>query len=408
MRPSPPWPVPLDPDLQQKIQEHWQLRDDMAYLNHGSYGACPRSVLRRQQDLRAELEQQPVHFFQRRLVHLLNQSRRSLGEWIGADPEGLVFVDNATTAVCTVLEHLQLSRGDEILSTDHSYGACRIALERKAKQSGARLRIATIPLPLQDTNSVLTALQNELSEHTRFVLIDHVFSSLPVVLDIQAIVRALKREDLLVMVDGAHAPGMVKLDIEAIAADFYTGNGHKWLCAPKGAAFLWSSASQRPTLMPLVTSYGEKLPAANGSVYHRRFDWTGTRDPSAWLCLPKAITAMNSLYPGGWPEVQKRNAAMIRAASWHLNQCWGQAPLAAPELWASMATLLLPPLSLAPQREAGYLQKDPRYDYLLQHGIEVPCFTLPDGRSALRISAQLYNRPEHYEHLGRLILEYSD
>jgi len=240
-------------------RDRWALEPGCIFLNHGSFGATPRAVLEAQAALRAELEAQPVRFLARELLDRLDGVRETLGPFVGAAPEGLAFVTNATTGVNAVLRSLELGPGDELLTTDHAYPACRDALHYVAGRTGARVVAAPVPFPLQDEAQVVEAVLARMTPATRLALIDHVTSPTALVLPVAALVEALQARGVDVLVDGAHGPGMVPVDLDALGAAYYTANAHKWICAPKGAAFLWVREDRRDGVVPPVVSLGGEM-----------------------------------------------------------------------------------------------------------------------------------------------------
>ncbi|OLP18034.1 penicillin epimerase [Leptolyngbya sp. 'hensonii'] len=376
----------------------WSLDPTVTFLNHGSFGACPIPVLQVQQELRDRLERQPLHFFGREWEGLLDQARRELAAFVGADPEELAFVPNATTGVNTVLRSLlpQFGPGDELLTTNHEYNACRNGLNFVAEQTGATVVVAEVPFPIADPDQVVEAVLARASSRTRLALVDHVSSQTALIFPLAELVGQLADRGIPTLVDGAHAPGMIPLNLSAIGAAYYTGNCHKWLCAPKGAAFLYVPPDRQGTLRPLTISHGANSPRRDRSFFHLEFDWTGTGDPTAYLAVPEAIRFLGSLLPGGWPELMASNHDRVLQARQLLSQTLS-IPLPAPaEMIGAMATLPLPeglPESL--------------YEILLeQFQIEVPIipWTSPHSR-LIRISAQIYNQPNQYQHLARSLLQ---
>ncbi len=376
----------------------WSLDPEITFLNHGSYGACPRAVLEAQAVWRARLEAEPVRFFEEEYLPALDEARRRVARFVGADPEGLVFVPNATTGVNTVLRALPLGPGDELLTTDHVYPACRNALEETAQACGARLVVAELPLPITGPDDVLEALDRAASDRTRLLLVDHVTSPTAVVFPVARIVAEFRRRGVPVLVDGAHAPGMVDLDVTALGADFCTGNLHKWVCAPKGAGFLVLAPAWRERIRPLVISHGARTRPAGRSRLLAEFDWTGTFDPSAWLAAPAALDFLDRIVEGGVAEVRRRNRALARRARALVAARLGVEPPCPDEMLGSMAALPLPPARELPaDGEADPLHRALR----ARHGIEVPVFPWPaPPRRLVRLSAQLYNRLEQYERLA--------
>jgi isopenicillin-N epimerase len=381
------------------LRRHWTLDPDVAYLNHGSFGACPIEVLAAQQELRARLERQPVRFFVRELEGLLDAARRELAAFLGADAEGLAFVNNATSGVNTVLRSLDWGPGDELLTTDHEYNACRNALNYVAERSGAKVVVARIPFPIDSPDQALEALLAAVTPRTRLALFDHVTSQTGLLLPAKQAVHELAQRGVETLVDGAHAPGMLELDLRGLGATYYTGNCHKWLCAPKGAAFLYVTEERRESIRPLVISHGANAPTIERPRFRHEFDWMGTDDPTPALCVPEAIRFIDSLLPGGWPAVRRRNRGLVLQGRKLLCEAL-HLPAPAPDaMIGSLASLPLPAGSPDPPRSALYA--DPLQDALLARGIEVPVIPWPSPpRRLLRISAQLYNRIDEYELLA--------
>lgn len=375
----------------------WLLDPDVVFLNHGSFGACPRPVLEYQTALRARLESEPVRFF-RQLEQLADHARSLLAGFIGADPDDVAFVPNATTGVNTVLRSLDFDPGDEILITDHIYNACRNVANMVAERSGARLITAGIPFPIGSPDHVVAALVERVTPRTRLVLVDHVTSPTALVFPIEAIVAEMADRGIDTLVDGAHAPGMVPVDITAIGAAYYTANAHKWMCAPKGAAFLHVRRDRQDRIVPAAISHGANSSRVDRSRFRLLFDWTGTVDPTAHLAIPAAIETMASFVPGGWPELRQRNHELAVQARDVLAVALGIDPPAPDHMLGSMAAVplsdaagLRPPSGPAPLQER--LWQD--------HGIEVPVNVWPGWpHQLLRVSAQIYNRIEQYETLA--------
>jgi len=394
--------MPVTPPTAEDLAHHWTLDPHITFLNHGSFGACPRPVLEAQSQLRARIEREPVKFFVRRYDALLEQAREKLAAFLGAPAEGLAFVPNATTGVNTVLNSLRLEPGDELLVTDHEYNACHNALDAAAERAGARVVKARVPFPLSSPEEIEEAILGCVTPRTRLALIDHITSQTGLIFPIARLVQELQGRDVDVLVDGAHAPGMVPLNLAALGAAYYTGNCHKWLCAPKGAAFLHVRQDRLDSIRPLTISHGANFPLDRGRTRFRlEFDWTGTHDPTPFLCVPVAIDFMGSLLPGGWPEVMARNHALVLAGREHLCQALDQpSPPCPEEMVGSIASLVLPRGSGAIPDSPLYT--DPLQDALLsERGIEVPIIPWPAPPLRLiRISAQLYNHEDQYRDLA--------
>lgn len=383
----------LSPDGEQ-LFAHWSLDPSITFLNHGSFGACPSPVLKAQQQWRARMEQQPLQFFGRDLEALLDQARVELAVFIGADADDLAFVPNATTAVNTVLRSLPFEPGDELLTTSQEYNACRNALNYVAERYDLKVVVAEVPFPIAAPEQVVEAIVSCVTAKTRLALIDHVVSQTGLLFPLAELVQALTHRGVETLVDGAHAPGMVPLNLHALGATYYTGNCHKWLCAPKGAAFLYVQRDRQTAIRPLTISHGANSPRTDRSRFRLEFDWTGTDDPTAYLCIPEAIRFMGSLLPGGWDELMAKNHALAIAGRQVLCQTLRLTPPCPDAMLGSLAVVPLPDGNPQALQDA----------LLEQYQIEVPVVPYPTPSSRLvRISAQLYNRLEQYTALATAI-----
>lgn len=383
--------------------DFWPLDPGVDYLNHGSFGACPRPVLEHQQRLRQQMESRPMEWFVRRLPELLAGARRALAGLLGTEPENLAFVPNATYGVNCVLRSLRLAPGDELLITDHEYNACANAARFAADRSGAALVTAHLPFPLAAEKEILDGILGQVSGRTRLALFDHVTSQTALVLPAGRLVAELHARGVEVLVDGAHAPGMLDLDLDLLGADYYTGNLHKWLCAPKGAAFLYVRPERQEKIFPLSISHGYNAPVG-GPPLHRLFDWTGTADLTPVLCLEKCIEALSGLFPGGLGGLRERNRRLAVEARRLLCQALGLDEPCPEQMLGSMAALPLPDSGGPPP--ATPLYSDPLQQALRErHRIEVPVIPWPrHPQRLLRISAQAYNHVEQYRRLAEALV----
>ena len=383
----------------------WLLDPEVSFLNHGSFGACPAPVLEAQRAWRDRLETEPVSFLAGELEGLLDATRIEVAAFLGADPDGLAFVPNATTAVSTVLGSVRFAPGDELLAGDHEYNATLNAIHAAALRDGARVVLVHLPFPIADPAQVVEAYLEAVTPRTRFALVSQITSPTALVLPIEAIVRELDRRDVPTLVDAAHAPGMVPVDVREIGAAWWTGNGHKWLCGPKGSGVLHARADVRGSLRPLVTSHGANADTSERSRFRLSFDWTGTTDPTPWLALPAAIRFLGGLHPDGWAGLMAANTALARDGRDRVCAALGVASPAPTEMLGAMASIPLP--GVPPTEEAARRLHDALFE---EERIEVPVFAfpVPAAREAgaaptmaiLRLSAQHYNRPDEYEALA--------
>jgi isopenicillin-N epimerase len=381
---------------------HWDLDPELVFLNHGSFGACPRAVLRHQQELRQRLERNPVLFVGRELEALLDEARHELARLVAADADDLAFVPNATTGVNAVLRSLSFAPGDELLVLDHEYNASRNALDFVAARSGARVITVTVPLPLASPQQVHDAVLAAVTGRTRLLLIDHVTSATGLVLPVETIVPALRERGVETLVDGAHAPGMLPLDLTRLGAAYYTGNCHKWLCTPKGSALLHVRRDCQPAIRPLAISHGANSTRGDRSRFRLEFDFTGTDDPTPFLCLPAALRCLGDLLPGGLPALQRHNHDLAVRGRELLCARLGTAPLAPATMLGSLASVTLPPSSAAPVPPYGLDELQARL--FAQHRIEVPVMRWPGSPGRLlRISPQAYNSFAQYEYLAQAL-----
>lgn len=382
----------------------WRLRSDIAYLNHGSFGACPKAVLEVQDSFRWKLESSPWRYQVMEMAAYHAASRTALAQFIHAQPDDLVFVPNATHGVNTVLRSLDFRRGDELLTTDHDYFACRNAMAFTARRSGARLVIAHIPFPIEFPEQVIDAVLAALTPRTRLALIDHVTSPTGMVMPVKELVYELSRRNIITLVDGAHAPGMVPLDLPDINADYYTGNCHKWICSPKGAAFLYVRRELQEYIHPLAISHVAEEVSAPVNAFQHEFFWAGTQDSSAYLSITAALKFMGNLLEGGWPEIMRRNRQLALDARWLLCEALGSGRPCPDEMIGSMAALPVKPAESFPDPIPPYYVEPLQEELFQKWRIDVPVMYYPrPPQRLLRISAQIYNTITQYERLAEVL-----
>jgi len=366
------------------LSDQFLFDEDIVYFNHGSFGACPRPVFEAYQRWQRELERQPVEFIQRRLEDLLAEARARLGAYAGASPDRLVFVPNATYGVNVVARSLKLQPGDEVLGTNHEYGAVNNTWRYACQVHDARYVTTPIDMPLNSADQFVDALWAGVTERTRAISISHITSPTALIFPIKPVIDRAREAGITTVIDGAHAPGQIDLALDELGADYYTGNAHKWLCAPKGAAFLYSAAGPESLLEPLVVSHGWNS-GRSGSRLFDNFSWTGTMDPSAYLSVPAAIDFQTE---NDWPAVRAACHALASELRSAIQDITGLEPICpdSAEWYSQMFVARLPLDRLEHLRDSLW----PRYR------IEVPAFER-DGEAFTRISIQAYNSPHDAE-----------
>lgn len=372
-----------------ELRAQFMLDPDVIFLNHGSFGACPLPVFEAYQRWQRELERQPVEFLGRRVDALLDDARAQLGSYLHADPADLIFVSNATVGVNTVARSLALQPGDEILATDHEYGACDYTWEFICQKTGARYIRHPIPLPVLSAAELVESFWSAVTPRTKAIFISHITSPTALILPVDEICRRARAAGILTIIDGAHAPGQIPLDLTALDADFYTGNCHKWLCAPKGSGFLYARRDHHAWLEPPVISWGW-LPDAS---FVSRNQWQGTRDIAAFLAVPAAIEFQQA---HDWDAVRARCHALARECRRRLADRFCLTPIApdSPDWFAQMVTVPLPPCDVTALKARLY------DDYR----IEVPLVTW-NGNYYVRVSFQGYNDERDLEALVKALGE---
>jgi isopenicillin-N epimerase len=374
-------------------QRHLALRGDflldpeVVFLNHGSFGACPRPVFERYQAWQRELERQPVEFIGRRLQGLLAEARAALGQYLHADADDLAYVSNVTTALNIVARSLPLQPGDEILTTDHEYGALDRTWTFVAEHTQARIVIQKLPVPMSDPQEVVEAVWAGVTPRTRVLFLSHITSPTAVTLPIEALVARAKAAGIWTVVDGAHAPGQVEVDLTGLDVDFYGGNLHKWLSSPKGAGLLYVRKELQHLIDPLVISWGWRPSDPGFSVFVDEIQRQGTHDPSAYLSVPAAIAYQAEQ---DWPRVRQECHELVRLARDGMAELTGIVPLVEddPRWFAQMATMPLPPCDLPALKRRLY--DEYRIEIPTTHWGDVQC---------LRISVQGYNTRADVERL---------
>lgn len=385
--------------------DHWTLSRECVFLNHGSFGATPRLVLEAQRAWRDRIEREPVRFFVEEHQSIMDATRRALAAFVRCPWDALALVPNATTAVATVFASTRLERGDEVLITSHEYLACQNSARRLAAAQGGAVRVAQLPFPCASPDAIVDAVLREVSPRTRIALLSHVTSPTALVLPVATLVRELEARGVRTLIDGAHAPGMVGVDLTTLGASYYTANCHKWICSPKGSAFLYVRPDLQATLRPLALSNNAEHPKPGRAQFLTEFDYVGTQDCTAMYAIADALRVMGAMLPGGWDAVMQHNHDLALRGRDILCQRLGIAPAAPDAMLGSIVSLLLPEHDA--QRHARLLARPTAYadalqDRLLQAwNIQVPVWSVHGStRRIVRISAQLYNSEEQYHVLA--------
>ncbi len=371
--------------------DHWALSPDVVHLNHGSFGGCPRAVLEAASDWRDRLEASPMRFLVLEWQQELDRARDVLATFLRAPAERLAFVPNATTGVAIALASSQIAAGDELLTTDHAYRACKNQLDRIAATRGARVVVVPIDLPF-DTDAFVAAFTAAITPRTTLALLDHITSATALRMPLDRLLAPLAARGLQVIVDGAHAAGQIALDIGALLAagvTWYAGNNHKWVCAPKGTGFV-AAAPTAPPPVPVVTSHGASAEYGPANRFHAELDWMGTHDPTPHLSVPTAIATLAEM-GNGWAHVIARNHALAIEMRRRLVDALGATTIAREDELGTMAAV---PIALPPNTTPLALEKQ-----LLAEGWEIPIVDFASG-PLVRISAHLYNGADQADALA--------
>ena len=379
--------------------KHWSLEPSRLFLNHGSFGACPNFVIEEQRKWQDLMEREPVRFFEELMPDLLLKSRKALGTFLNCSPDDLAFVSNATSGVNTILRSLHFEQGDEILVPNHAYQACRNSIDFVAKRWGANVVEVAIPFPIDGPETVVELMKSACSERTKLVMIDTVTSPTGLRMPFEVLTEFFEGKGVEVLLDAAHGIGMIPLDLGQLGASYVTSNCHKWLCAPKGSAFLYVREDKQSKIQPLTISHGHTFPLGDTTRFRHEFDWTGTQDISGWCSIPAVIEGMADRIDGGWNSIMQHNHDLTIQGRNVLCERLGIQPPCPDEMVACISTIQLP--GNIPEKEKMH-EPDPLHHILSEkYNIQVPVWSWPspEGRY-LRISAQLYNSIEQYERLA--------
>jgi len=372
--------------MSENLARQFLIREDVVFLNHGSFGACPRPVFEAYQHWQLELEGQPVEFLGRRLTDLMRQPRIALAAELGTTEANIVGLTNATAGLNIVAQSLDLKPGDQILTTDHEYSALEKTWAYVCRKTGAEIVVVKVPLPLLTEDQFTDTIVAGMTDRTKVLFLSHITSPTALLFPIERSIAEAHKRGIWSVIDGAHTPGHIPLALDALGADFYAGNCHKWMMAPKGSAFLHARPEVQHLLNPLVISHGwtaqSKDPGAVGpfgnSPFIDEIEVQGTRDPSGWLTVPKALEYRRD---NDWVSVQAHCQSLAQDTARRLGEITGLAPLSAPEFCAPQMVAM--PI---PECDTDQL----KIDLIDKYNIEIPVFKWQD-RCIARVSVQGYN-----------------
>jgi isopenicillin-N epimerase len=385
------------------LARQFLLREDVVFLNHGSFGACPRPVFEAYQNFQLELESEPVEFLGRRLTELMHAPRIALAAELGTSQDNIAAVINATSGLNIVARSLPLKPGDQILTTDHEYSALEKTWAFVCRQTGAEVVVVKVPMPLTSEAAFTQALVDGMTDRTKVLFLSHITSPTALVFPIGPAIAEARRRGIWSVIDGAHTPGHIPLDLDALGADFYSGNCHKWFMTPKGSAFLYARPELQGMIDPLVISHGwtadSKQPGAKGAFGNSPFideiEVQGTRDPSAWLAVPEALRFRRD---NDWASVTSHCTALAQDTARRLGELTGLAPLSSPEFSAPQMVAM--PI---PECDTAEIHKT-LFD---RYRIEIPVFKWQDHCIA-RLSVQGYNSKPQMDRLLDALTELLD
>lgn len=401
-------PTRLDIPARSPLASHWRIDPEVVFLNHGSFGAVPFVVSEHQRSLQLLMQREPVRFVVELQEPLLDQARQDVAPLLGCDADDFGFVVNATMGVNTVVRSLTFGPGDELVTSNHEYNACNNVLDWAAERWGAKVVKLDLPFPVRSSDELYELITRGVGPRARLLLLSHITSPSGIILPVERIVAEMNRRGVDTLVDGAHAPGMVPLELDRLNAPYYTGNFHKWVCAPSGAAFLHVRRDRQHLMRPQVISHGANSTRTDRSRFRLEFDYVGTSDPTAWLSVPAAVRFLPTLLGApagepvrtGWERIMKHNHALALRGRDILCRALGVAPNAPYDMLGSLAAVQLPPAS--PEHAARTSKyHDALQDVLIQkYRIQVPVFPFIAPARQVRISGQMYNTVEQYEYLA--------
>lgn len=384
---------------------HWRLDPAITFLNHGSYGACPEVVIDAQNEIRALMEREPVRFFMQHLERLTDVVRERVGAFVNCRPQDLSFTPNATISIATVLLNIDFKPGDEILVNTHEYMSAINELGRMGQRVGTKMVKAQVPFPIANEQQVIDAVMAAVTPRTKLAILSHITSPTAIIFPVKKLTDMLHAKGIRVLIDGAHVPAQIPLDVTDLGADYYVADFHKWVSSPKGSSFLHVQPAFQKGFRPISLSSRVHNVRDDRAPFLAEFDYVGTSDYSSLLAVPAAIEFFEKALPGGIPALMKRNHDLVVKGRAAVCKATGLAAPAPDDMLPCMATILLPsmPSSL---KGVKAVFGDPLQDRLVdEHRIQVPVWALPDcGTRFTRISAQLYNTLAEFEYLGKALV----
>lgn len=376
----------------------FMLDPELVYLNHGSFGACPRAVLDAQDAHRERIERDAMRFYIYDLWGGIDRSREALGGLINADAEDLVFVSNATSGVANVIANIDLRPGDQVLTTRFEYPACNNNLRRACERAGAELVVVDLPWNPIDEDSVVDAIMDRVTDRTRLAMFSLITSATAVRMPVERLIQELHARGVETLLDAAHGPGCVPMDIKGWSPTYCTGNAHKWLCSAKGCAFLYVHRDKQNGFRPVILSNDayELDPAiarSDRSAFNHEFDYMGTDDRTPMLVVADAIEVLGSFFEGGIDELMQRNRAMCLEARDLLCDAMGTSPMVPDSMLGPLATIEVPAPGMDPRGLRERLMREYRIESMIvpNPGADTPM---------IRVSPQVYNSMEQYRYAG--------
>jgi isopenicillin-N epimerase len=386
------------------LAKYWGLNKDIVYLNHGSFGATPTAVLEKQQQYQKEMEAEAIEFYIDNLPNLLNESKTALANFVGTSTHNIVFTQNTTTGVNTILKSIIGREGDEWLTTNHGYGACVHALKHYAAKNKCEVVVAAVDYPVKTEEDMIAAIEKSITPKTTIALIDYVTSASAIIFPVKKIIELLHSKGIKVIIDAAHCPGMIDFSIDDLQPDFFIANCHKWICSPKGSAFIYVAPEHQQMISPLVISHYNDSQVGEAAHWSNQFMWDGTHDYSAYICVKEALEHLPTLHQDGWAGIKKHNRELAFTAATKIAEALKVQLPAPKELLGSIINIPMPN-GETPEKFFHHNQAL-KNKLFKRYNVEVPVFLFPKApQQWMRISAQLYNSMEQYDYLIECLKE---